>query len=381
MYRRAPDAELRTTPRINPGAVHNRPHTLRRQARTDDAFLLAVRGANAMAGARPHRAEPGAPGAPDEGRCRADPHCTSDGDGRHSSTRDLFRVFQQYVRGVDAGIPPRGEQPTPDCEDRRHADVVFPSPIRREDGGLFQRRRIGERGDLPHRVRLSEVTCGRTAVSEGTRGTTAGRRASSIRGQRHAAAAATGTGSCTCTAPAPAPTPAPRRRRPAQRPTPPVPTRLIGPVSVNTSPMTTTARAMAARTSSNSLRGARSRGCPRRRRTTRRRCRMPPPSSSIHSAAGSRGAPATSAGCEYPALKTPRITGARTKDNTEQEPQRATHNRPHTLRRSSARTDDAFPLAVRGVNAMAGARPHRAEPGARRARARRREVPCGFALH
>src|SRR5580658_10009292 len=92
---------------------------------------------------------------------------------------------------------------------------------------------------------------------------------------------------------------------------------------------------------------------------------MPPPSSSMHSAAGSRGVPATSAGCEYPTVKTPRITGARTKDNTEQEPQRATHNRPHTLRRSSARTDDAFPLAVRGVNAMAGARPHRAEPGAR----------------
>src|SRR5580704_15143089 len=109
----ARDAELRTTPRINPGAVHNRPHTLRRQARTDDAFLLAVRGANAMAGARPHRAEPGAPGAPDEGRCRADPHCTSDGNGRHSSTRDLFRVFQQYVRSVGAGEPPRSEQPTP----------------------------------------------------------------------------------------------------------------------------------------------------------------------------------------------------------------------------------------------------------------------------
>src|ERR1700685_4400919 len=73
----ARDMELRTTPRINPGAVHNRPHTLRRQARTDDAFPLAVRGAYAMAGARPHRAEPGARCAPDEGRCRADPHCTS----------------------------------------------------------------------------------------------------------------------------------------------------------------------------------------------------------------------------------------------------------------------------------------------------------------
>src|SRR5271163_3419238 len=69
----ARDAELRTTPRINPGAVHNRPHTLRQQARTDEAFPLSVRGANAMAGARLHRAEPGAQSAPDEGRCRADP--------------------------------------------------------------------------------------------------------------------------------------------------------------------------------------------------------------------------------------------------------------------------------------------------------------------
>src|SRR6202161_1730829 len=91
---------------------------------------------------------------------------------------------------------------------------------------------------------------------------------------------------------------------------------------------------------------------------------MPPPSSSFHSAAGSRGAPATSAGCDKPALETPRNPGARTKDNTSQQPQRPTHTRPHPLRRSSARTDDAFPLAVRGANAMAGARPHRAEPGA-----------------
>ena len=66
-------------------------------------------------------------------------------------------------------------------------------------------------------------------------------------------------------------------------------------------------------------------------------------------------------------------------DDTEQPPKRAVHNRPHTLRRK-ARTDDAFPLSVRGANAMAGARPHRAEPGAS-SRARRREVPCGSALH
>ena len=76
----------------------------------------------------------------------------------------------------------------------------------------------------------------------------------------------------------------------------------------------------------------------------------------------------------------PGMPGPRIEDDTEQQLQRAVHNRPHTLRRP-ARTDDAFPLAVRGANAMAGARLHRAEPGVRRARARRREVPCGSALH
>src|SRR6202034_3576730 len=55
------------TPRTTPGPSHNRPHTLRHQARTDDAFPLSVRGAYAMAGARPHRAEPGAPARPTKG--------------------------------------------------------------------------------------------------------------------------------------------------------------------------------------------------------------------------------------------------------------------------------------------------------------------------
>src|ERR1700722_6859101 len=55
------------TPRTFPGPSHNRPHTLRHHARTDDAFPLSVRGAYAMAGARPHRAEPGAPARPTKG--------------------------------------------------------------------------------------------------------------------------------------------------------------------------------------------------------------------------------------------------------------------------------------------------------------------------
>ena len=109
---------------------------------------------------------------------------------------------------------------------------------------------------------------------------------------------------------------------------------------------------------------------------------MRPPSSSSHNAAGSRGAPATSAGCENRPIERPGPPGPERRTTTPSNHCKGlTHNRPHTLRRSSARTDDAFPLAVRGANAMAGARPHRAEPGARRARARRREVPCGSALH
>ncbi len=92
----------------------------------------------------------------------------------------------------------------------------------------------------------------------------------------------------------------PQRRRLAGSPMPPAPTRQIGPASVSTSPTTTTPRATAARTSSSSERGPRSRGCLRPQRTTRQRYRMPPLSSSFHSAAGSRGAPATSAGCDKP---------------------------------------------------------------------------------
>jgi hypothetical protein len=70
------------TPRKTPGLYTSGRTPCGTHARTDDAFPLSVRGAYAMAGARPHRAEPGAI-APDEGRCRADPHCTHDGLSRY----------------------------------------------------------------------------------------------------------------------------------------------------------------------------------------------------------------------------------------------------------------------------------------------------------
>ena len=184
------DAELRTTPRINPGAVHNRPHTLRRQARTDDAFPLAVRGANAMAGARLHRAEPGAPRAPDEGRCRADPHCTSDGDSRHSSTRDLFAVFSSTSAASARVIRHEASEPTPGGEDRRQADVVFPSPKRRQDGDVFQRRRIGQEETYLTEVALPEVRSAERSICKALAAASARRSAQ----QASAAAAAAAAG-------------------------------------------------------------------------------------------------------------------------------------------------------------------------------------------
>jgi hypothetical protein len=60
-------------------------------ARTDDAFPLSVRGAYAMAGARPTPSRAWRHRAPDEGRCRADPHCTNDGHRRHH--RNDHRYF------------------------------------------------------------------------------------------------------------------------------------------------------------------------------------------------------------------------------------------------------------------------------------------------
>src|SRR5580692_11072643 len=44
--------QARTSTKDTLGASHNRPHTLWRNARTDDAFPLSVRGLHAMAGAR-----------------------------------------------------------------------------------------------------------------------------------------------------------------------------------------------------------------------------------------------------------------------------------------------------------------------------------------
>ncbi len=232
------DRELRTTPRTNPGAVHNRPHTLRQQARTDDAFPLAVRGANAMAGARLHRAEPGAPCASDEGRCRADPHCTRDGGSRHSHTRDLFRVLHHELRCFGAVCPPRGGEPTPDGEDQRHVDVVRPSRECLQTGGLRQRRGSRRGPDVSLRDRLHQDSGGATS---------AGRRTSSgcCRGCRGSCTEQTrrhtggNSGSAGSAGPAP---PSP------EDPTPPVPIRPTGPASVNTSRATTTPSEMAGHT-------------------------------------------------------------------------------------------------------------------------------------
>ena len=45
---------------------------------------------------------------PDEGRCRADPHCTRDGDRRHSSYPRSFSRFSAARPRLRRGCPPRG---------------------------------------------------------------------------------------------------------------------------------------------------------------------------------------------------------------------------------------------------------------------------------
>jgi hypothetical protein len=91
-------AQSEDTPRTAPGPSQDRPHTLRRYARSDDAFPLSDRGAYAMAGARPTPSRAWRLGAPDEGRCRADPHCTIDGARRHISQHRFFHLTWEYTR-------------------------------------------------------------------------------------------------------------------------------------------------------------------------------------------------------------------------------------------------------------------------------------------
>ena len=187
--------------------------------------------------------------APDEGRCRADPHCTRDGGGRHRRLPALFLTFSTVPRSFGAVDPPRGDQPTPGGEDRLQADVVRPGPERRQAGDVLQRRRRAPGGvvpqgrRLPHRGRLLQG--GRAAE------------------QQQAAAAAARQrprpGRRTAARPRPRrPAPAPAPAAPAAgRRMPPAPTRPTGPASASTSPATTTPRATAARTSSSSGRGRR----------------------------------------------------------------------------------------------------------------------------
>ncbi len=84
------------TPRTTPGPSHNRPHTLRQPSQNGRCLpaLRSGRVCNGRSPPPPSRAW--RPRAPDEGRCRADPHCTHNGIGRHS------RIDYRYFH---AGIP------------------------------------------------------------------------------------------------------------------------------------------------------------------------------------------------------------------------------------------------------------------------------------
>ena len=164
------DAEFRTTPRINPGAANipaAHPAATSQERTTPSCSPFGAR----MQWPEPAHTEQSLAclvRPTKGGAVRIRIALATAMAARHSSTRDLFLVFQQYVRSLDVGPTPRGDQPTPDGEDRRHADVVFPSPVRREAGGLFQRPWNWRREEtyLTEFAYL-EVTRGGTAVSEG----------------------------------------------------------------------------------------------------------------------------------------------------------------------------------------------------------------------
>ena len=186
-----------------------------------------------------------APSAPDEGRCRADPHCTRDGGGRHCHTCSSSHVVQQYPGRFGAGGPTRSGQPAQGGQDRLEADVVRPSRKGREAGDLLQRRGRPTAVHVPQGRRFSHVPQGRELHEGGRVAAAAGSAASSR------PAGSGPPGSCAgCGAGSP------RLRLRVYR-MPPAPTRRTGPASDNTSPVATTAQATAARTSSNSGRGQR----------------------------------------------------------------------------------------------------------------------------
>ena len=78
------------TPRTTPGPSHNRPHTLRQPCQNGRCLpaLRSGRVCNGRSPPPPSRAW--RPRAPDEGRCRADPHCTHNGIGRHRRINNRY---------------------------------------------------------------------------------------------------------------------------------------------------------------------------------------------------------------------------------------------------------------------------------------------------
>ena len=162
--------ELRT-PQSNHSrrAVHNRPHTLRHQARTDDAFLLAVRGANAKAGARPTPSR----------AWHAHARPTKGGAVRNRialatavavNVVAVPAVFTSLITSDPASAQAtrheavsshQGADHPPGRAPQRHVDVVLPGAQGRTDGELRQRSGGGPRGNLLQRPDL--VQGGRSA--------------------------------------------------------------------------------------------------------------------------------------------------------------------------------------------------------------------------
>jgi hypothetical protein len=108
-------------------------------------------------------------GAPDEGRCRADPHCTCDGGGRHNHHSCNFCIDEQRSGGVGKRRSPcrspshRVRTSPRECT-RHEAHVVFASTEIGEVGHFLQRGDRQSRGELPQRGGLLEGVAVTTAA-------------------------------------------------------------------------------------------------------------------------------------------------------------------------------------------------------------------------
>ena len=238
-------------PEPTPGAVHNRPHTLRRSSQNGRCLpaLRSGRECNGRSPPTPSRAWRN--DAPDEGRCRADPHCTRDGGGRHCHTRITFRVVQQY--------PAASARVTRHEAISQHRAVKIDSKLMSyaqaekvaQAGDVLQRRGRAAGGDVPQGRRLPQGARGRQHTARrlpaaaASAAAAAASQAQAAAGSPGSGGRSRGTGSGTGAAPL----------RPAPRPMPRAPTRPTGPASDSTSRVATTARATAGRTSSRTGRG------------------------------------------------------------------------------------------------------------------------------